>query len=133
MSAVAALLRGRVRAEALMVDACTIRPATAHATDTSTGVVSTTYGDPVYSGRCKVQRLRGAFPSNPEGGEHRWTVAPAEVHVPVAGTAGIRVGHLIEITASLDPNIVGRLFRVRSGDRKTFQTAIRLQVEEVVN
>lgn len=116
-----------------MVDACTVKPVTGQATNTTTGVVTPTYGAPVYTGKCKIQRLRGAFPSNPDAGEHRWTVASVELHVPVAGTAGIKTGHLVTVTSSVDPDNVGRQFRVRSGDRKTFQTAIRFQLEEVVD
>jgi len=33
----------------------------------------------------------------------------------------------------VDPQNVGRKFRVKSGDRKSLQTAIRLIVDEVVN
>jgi hypothetical protein len=124
--------RGRRAAEALMVDACVIRPVVGNVTDPATGQVTTSYGAPVYQGKCKIQRLRGAFPSTPDAGEHRWTVAPLELHLPVAGTAAIETGHIVEITAAVDPENVGRRFRVRSGDRKSLQTAIRFQLEEVV-
>lgn len=126
------MLRGRQRAESLMLDACTVRPVTGNATDSLTGVVSTTYGAPVYSGKCKLQRFRGAFPSNPQAGEHQWTVAPLELHLPVAGSSAVSTGHVVEVTGSVDPENVGRVFRVRSGDRKSFQTAIRFALEEVV-
>jgi hypothetical protein len=116
-----------------MADTCTIRPVDGVTTDPDTGVVSPAYGDPVYSGRCKLQQMRGSFPSTPEGGEHRWSVGPLEVHLPVAGTAGVAVGHVVEVAESFDPDNVGRVFRVRGGDRKTFATAVRFQVEEVLD
>jgi hypothetical protein len=125
-------LRGRLQAEALMVDACTVRPVSGSATDPVTGVVSTTLGAPVYAGKCKLQRQRGAFPSTPDAGEHRWTVAPLELHLPVAGSGAVETGHVVVVSASVDPENVGRRFRVRSGDRKSLQTAIRFQLEEVV-
>jgi hypothetical protein len=114
-----------------MVDTCRIQRVTGTTTDPVTGVVSSTYGT-VYEGRCKIQRFRGTFPSNPAAGEHSWTVAPIELHVPVAGTAAIGTGDLVVVTASFDPLNVGREFRVRTHDRKSLQSALRLAVEEVV-
>lgn len=133
MSARGAMLRGRRQAEALMLDACTVKPVTGHTTNPTTGVVTSTYGTAVYTGKCKLQRQRGAFPSTPEAGGHQWTVAPLELHLPVSGSAAVSVGHVVEITASVDPALVGKMFRVRAGDRKSFQTAIRFQLEEVAN
>lgn len=116
-----------------MVDACTVKPVAGNATDPSTGVVTTTYGAAVYTGKCKFQRQRGAYPSNPEAGEHRWTVAPLELHLPVAGSGAVSTGHVVEVTASVDPELVGKRFRIRAGDRKTFATATRFSLEEVVD
>ncbi|WP_409186720.1 DUF6093 family protein [Amycolatopsis sp. VS8301801F10] len=122
---------GRRAAEALMLDTCRIRPVTGDTTDPDTGQVTPTYGDPVYIGKCKIQAQKAALPSNPDAGEHRWAVVPVELHLPVAGTAAVVTGLVAEITASGDPANVGRLFRIRSGDRKSLQTAIRCQVEEI--
>lgn len=122
--------RARRRAEALMVDECVIRPAVGHTRD-ELGNVTVEYGAAVYTGKCKIQRFRGQFPSNPVAGEHQHTVSPVELHVPVAGTVAIATGHVVEITASLDAENVGRKFRVRTNDRKSLQSAIRLAVEEV--
>lgn len=133
MRAAALVRRGRRHAEALMVDVCVIRPVAGHTTDTTTGAVSTTYGAPVYSGKCKLQRQRGAAPSNPDAGEHRWTVSPLELHLPVDGTGALTTGHVVEMTASIDPALVGKRYRLRAGDRKTFQTAIRFVLEEVLD
>lgn len=126
------VMRGRRQAEALMVDTCRIRPVAGNSTDPVTGVVTTTYGAAVYQGKCKLQRQRGAFPSTPDAGEHRWTVAPLELHLPVVGSGQVETDHVVDVTASIDPENVGRRFRVRSGDRKSLQTAIRFQLEEVV-
>lgn len=123
--------RGQRRAEALMADACTVQPITGETTDPTTGVVTPTYGPAVYSGRCKIQNQRLRYPSEPVAGEHQWTVAPTEVHIPVSSTGSVGTAQLVTITASVDAANVGRVFRTRTGDRKTFGTALRLLVEEV--
>lgn len=114
-----------------MLDTCRIRKVIGNTTDTTTGAVTPAYGPAVYQGKCKIQRLRGVLPSTPDAGEHRWSLGPVELHVPVAGSAAIETGMVAEILTSVDPENVGRVFRVRLGDRKTFQSAIRLAVEEV--
>lgn len=122
---------GRRQAEAIMVDTCRIRQVTGETiTDPVTGQVTPEYGDPVYEGRCKIQNQR-SFPSTPDAGEHQFTLTPNELHLPVAGTGGVATGQLVEITASVDPVNLGRKFRIRSGDRKSLQTALRCQVEEI--
>lgn len=127
------VLRGRRKAESLMVDACTIRPVTGETTDPETGVVTETYGDPVYTGSCKIQNQRLRYPETPSGGEHQFTTAVTEIHLPVTSDAAdVTVDHVVEITASFNPSNVGREFRVQTPDKKTFQTAIRLIVEEVL-
>ena len=128
MSALAAVLRGRQRAEALMLDVCTVQPVTGHTTNPD-ATVTPTYGAAVYSGRCKLQTQKAAYPSTPDAGEHQFTVLPLELHLPVA--AVVAVGQLVTVTESVDPVNVGRRFRIRSSDRKTMQTALRCQVEEV--
>lgn len=113
-----------------MLDACTVQPVTSVATNSTTAAVTPTYGPTVYTGKCKVQNQR-AFPSTPDAGEHQFTVTPNELHLPV--TAVVATGQLVTITASVDPVNVGRKFRIRSTDRKSLQTALRCQVEEVVH
>lgn len=130
MSALAAVLRGRRHAEAQMVDTCTVRPISGETTDPDTGVVTPILGAAVYAGKCKLQSQK-PFPSTPDAGEHVWTVEPLYLHLPVVGSEQVRVGHEVLITGSADPANVGRVFRVRSGDRKTYATAFRPLVEEV--
>jgi len=124
--------RGRRQAEAIMDDTCRIRAVTGHGpADPDTAVVPTTYGPPVYEGRCKLQSQR-PFPSTPDAGEHLYTVNPLYLHLPVEGTAGVVTGLVAEIlTCPSDPANVGRIFRVKAGDRKTYATAFRPLVEEV--
>lgn len=123
------VLRGRRRAEALMRDTCTIRPVTGHTTNPD-GTVTPTYGAAVYSGKCKIQQQRLRYPETPSGGEHQFTVGVTEIHLPV--TADAAVNHVVEIDTSFNASNVGRKFRVQTPDTKTFQTAIRLIVEEVL-
>ena len=112
-----------------MVDVCEVRRTDPDASPVTNpdGTVSRP-STIVYSGRCKVQSSR-PWPSRPDAGEHSWTVLPLEVHFPV--TADVRTGDVVTVTSSFDPLNVGRVFRVTSGDRKTFQTAYRPRVEEV--
>jgi hypothetical protein len=123
---------GRRQAEALMLDQCTIRPITGHSDpDPDTAKVLPAYGPPVYTGKCKIQTQK-PFPSTPDAGEHLWTVGPLYLHLPVVGSEQVATGHEVVITASVgDPANVGRIFRVKSGDRKTYATAFRPLVEEV--
>ncbi|MBB3666401.1 MULTISPECIES: DUF6093 family protein [Prauserella salsuginis group] len=123
--------RGQRKAESLMADQCTIRPNTGETTDPDTGKLVPTYGPSVYEGRCKIQNQRLRYPSEPVAGEHQWTVAPTEVHIPVRGTADVATGQVVTITSSHDDDNVDREFRIRVGDRKTYGTAIRLIVEEI--
>ncbi|RSN65421.1 hypothetical protein DMH01_03320 [Amycolatopsis sp. WAC 04182] len=129
MSALAAVMRGRRRAEALMLDTCRIRAVTGTTTDPD-GVVTPTYGPVVYTGKCKIQNWR-SFPSNPDAGEHQWTVTPTFLHLPVATSGAVATGMFVEILTAVDPLNVGRQFRLRSSDRKSLMTAVRFQVEEV--
>ncbi len=114
-----------------MLDTCRIRAVTGETTDPNTGKVTPTYGNPVYSGKCKLQNQRASFPSTPDAGEHQFTVTPTELHLPITGTAPVGTGLVVEITGSIDPANVGRVFRIRSGDRKSYGTALRCQVEEI--
>lgn len=123
-----ALPQFQAQAESLMRDTCIIREVTGNTTGPD-GVVTPTYST-VYEGKCRIQSRR-PYPSEPDAGEHQWTEVPVEIHLPVSGSDGVGTGQLVEIQTSVDPLNVGRKFRVRSGDRKAFQSALRLLVEEI--
>lgn len=132
MTATGVTLRARAAAEALMVDACTItRPATAHTTDPTTGAVSYASGS-LYTGKCRVQMLQGTRGDALEQATERAiSVQDAIVSVPMTVT-GLRVDDVVTVTASvLDPDLVGRPYRVTSMTRKTYLTARRLICQEV--
>jgi hypothetical protein len=129
MSVSAALLRGRAAAEALMQDTCTIRRGSGETTDPDTGIITPTYGDAIYEGKCRVQQ-RTATASAQQPGEAYVLMLQLEVQLPMS-VVGLEVGDEVTITASVhDPDLVDRAFLIRSLAHKTHATARRVQVEE---
>jgi len=129
VSARTATLRGRRIAESLMLDTCTVT-STSRTIDQTTGaeIVTSTQA---YTGRCKIQS--GATQeSTPEAGGATFTVQRSEVHFPV-GAFVPAIGQVITVTAAtLDPLLIGRVFRVVALLHKSAATAYRLAVSEVV-
>lgn len=133
MSAVAAVLRGRRRAEALMVDECTIRRTTGDPgpLDPETGEREPAESTTVYYGACKVQTYE-PHESKPDSAGHVYTVQRYHIHVPIAA-GPMAIDDRIEITASkIAPHLVGRTYRVAGLHHKSLTTAQRLLVDEVV-
>lgn len=112
-----------------MVDACTIKRPSGTTTNPD-GTTETTYA-PVYSGKCRIQ-TNDPYESRPEAGEHVSTVLRDVLQVPMSVT-GVQTGDYVTVTASeLDPDLVGRVWRVAGPSRKTHQTMRRFYVSEVV-
>lgn len=111
-----------------MVDTCTVRRITgATVTDDFGNVTPVT--ELVYEGRCRVQTYE-PYERNPEVGGATETVQRYSVHVPV-GSFEPEVGQVVTIaSATLDPHLSGREFRVVALLHKTAATAYRLGVEE---
>lgn len=132
MSAVSFLKQGRKEAERLMVDTVTItRVTTSDTVDEDTLQYEETV-DVIYSGKAKVQTYE-PFEQNPEAGGHSFTVQRYRIHVP-AETEDIRVDDTVTVTASeLDVSLVGKSYRVAALLHKSFATAQRLFVDEIVN
>jgi hypothetical protein len=126
-----AIERGRRAAEALMVDACTVgRPVDVYTDQTNGQVV--TVSTPVYEGRCKVQQTI-AQSSSPEAGSHQYTVQTARLDLPVSA-GPVMVDDTVTVTAAvMDPQLVGRVYRVVELFHKSFATAQRVRVEEVTS
>lgn len=123
------LTRGRAAAEALMQDTCTIRRPSGTTTDPDTGVITPTYGDPLYEGKCRVQ-MAGAQAAAQQPGEAYLLMLRLEVQLPMSVT-GLEVDDEITITASThDPDLVGRVFLIRDLFHKTHATSRRVQVTE---
>ncbi len=134
------MLAGRVEAEALMIDTCTIDRPGATATDPTTGDVTSTStriyptfgqvlaGNP---GKCKVQSKDSAT-SSPEAGEATFTVVSRQVHIP-ANAADVQDGDVITITASrLNAFTVGKQYRVSGFTPDSFDTAARMPAKEML-
>jgi hypothetical protein len=131
MTAETITLAGRAAAEALMVDTCTIGTLEAATFDSGTGTFTPGTIDPVYTGKCRVQVVDSLNAQEPRVGERQLTIQQLVLSVPTAA-AGIEVGQVVELlTAALDPELVGRRFRVVGTHAKSHATARRLQCEEV--
>jgi hypothetical protein len=129
MSRASVLARGRLAAEAGMVDACTITRVTGRSTDTTTGAVTPTTST-LYTGKCRVQQQQ-AQATTEDVGEDQVLLLRLEVQLPMSVT-GLQVGDRITVTASAhDADLVGRVFRVHDLAHKTHATARRVQCLEV--
>lgn len=132
MSRASVLARGRVAAEAGMVDTCTITRSTVTGVNGQTGAqtIATTT---LYTGPCRVhQRVPGGARGT-NVGEANLLMLRSEVQLPVsAATDGLQVGDKITITAAVnDPDLTGRVLQIRELAHKSEATARRLGVEEV--
>ena len=85
----------------------------------------------VWSGPGKVQSQQ-SYPSQPEVGGGTITLAVFEVHIPVGADVSPRVDDVFVVEASRDQALTGSRFRVRVDPSKTWRTARRYNVEEVV-
>ena len=123
MTAATAAERGRLAAQRLMVDTCTVtRPGAATVNET-TGVV-TRATTTVYTGACRVKP--DAAPSETQSGEREVVVRRFIVSIPTSET-GVEVDDVVTVTASkLDPALVGRALTVGGIVTGSHVTARRL-------
>jgi len=128
MSFVDLVGRGREAAQALMLDTCTVHRPGDPVTDADGNVTAGL--TLLYTGPCKIQQTL-AQSSNPEAGGHQYTVQDTRWDTPTS--AGVfEVDDVVTIIgAVLDPQLVGRVFRVTEPFHKTGATAQRTRVEEV--
>jgi hypothetical protein len=130
MSAESALARGRMAAEALMVDACTIRRVTSRTADPVSGDPAVTYLSPdPYAGKCRVQQAQ-AQAQREDIGEDNLLLLRLEVQLPMT-VVGLEVGDEITITASAyDPDLPGRVFLIHDLAHASHKTSRRVQCIE---
>lgn len=130
MSAADALLAGRELAEELMVDAGELRGPDINGPLGPDRKYTPTPGALKYSGKAKIQTTDTI--GNPSQASERVVMRTRfEVHLPMTAPAAA-VDDIWTCTASeLDPQLVGRRFRVVSLIHKSFMTARRIAVEEV--
>lgn len=114
-----------------MRDACTITRVSVDpaSTDPDTGVQSPTT-QAIYTGPCRVQ-LHPAVARIDNVGEASVWQLPVQLQLPMATSAGVAVEDTVTVTASVDADLVGRVFWVRALFHATDKTARRLGLEEV--
>jgi hypothetical protein len=124
----------RAQAESLMTDSCTVRRATGEtAQNEDTGTVGPVYTDQ-FSSKCKVQ-ARALAALTAEAGGRTATTVRLELHLPLSAGAA-EVGDVAEITAVgalSDVHLLGRKFTITAPVAKSFATARRYEVTEVVS
>lgn len=123
-----ALTKVRELAESLMADTCNVTRADSDtAPDPLTGQSTRIT---VYTGKCKGQ-VSSSMNLTPEVSGQTLSIQRSELHFPV-GAFDMQIDDLAEITASSNPDRVGRKFRITQvAPMKTFETAYRVGVEEV--
>ena len=114
-----------------MIDACSVCRVVGEAVD-SDGNVAPTYSEPLYEGACRVQTYEPQEYTPSIGEAGTVTMQRYSVHVPV-GSYVPQVGDVVTIdSATLDPELAGRQYRVVALLHKSQATAYRLGVTEVV-
>ena len=130
MSARSVTARGRIFAQRLMIDTCTIQHPTGSVVDQATGVATPAYTT-VYSGVCKVNRI--GSPAGHDVADAHLAVLSPQISVPISVT-GVVQGDVVTVTAcQLDPELTGRTFRIQGPIHETFLTARRFQGTEMTS
>lgn len=113
-----------------MVDSCTIRRRTGTTTDLSTGEVTPTYSTLYTTQKCRVQSS-GNWGEARDVGEAALVLLMLQVQLPIA-VVGLEKGDEITIDASVhDPDLVGRVVRIRDLHHKSHATSRRVMCTEV--
>lgn len=113
-----------------MVDSCTVRRRTGETTDLDTGAVTPVYTT-VYTGQaCRVQ-TRGYWGEARDVGEAARVILAFEVQFPIAVT-DLQTRDEITIDACVnDPDLVGRVLRLKDLAHKSHATSRRVLCQEV--
>lgn len=115
----ARLTAGRRLAESIMADTVTVlRPSTSTALDTATGLLNVAAPSTIYRGSCRVRMLGDQNESTAAIGERHTTTIRFAVWMPV-DVPEIRIGDLVQIDSSDDPQLSGRRLRVVSVPLRT--------------
>jgi hypothetical protein len=129
VNADAAVLAGRVEAEALMVDACTITRVTGLGSINETTLAYTPTTSTIYTGKCRV-KPRDNADRVVQYGQEAASFWPFLVSLPMSTTT-VDLDDLVTITASaLDASLIGKVLRVREVLAGSHLTARRLSCEE---
>ncbi len=137
MSATAAketLAAGRALSVSLMVDTCVVRRPTGRTAIDPTTRRETVVWETLFTSKCKIQSSAvqaWSFSDSQAAGRTAITL-DSEIQMPW-DTPRLDVGDEIEITAStVNPQSVGRKYRVDTPTVKTFSTKSGVQVQEVI-
>lgn len=134
MSLESALRAGRAAAERQMTDSGIMRRPTGNTVlDEATGRETPEYED-VFTSKAKIQ-TRGLASRDSDVGGRIATEIRLELHLPIDAPA-VKVDDVWEHTGAgpmSDPQLVGRTFRVVAPVGKSYATARRIDVEEVVS
>ena len=121
-------LRGRRKAESLMVDECAITRVTGTVDNPDGTVTKTT--TTVYDGKCRIQTY-DPYERKSAVADVETTIRRDVLQIPMSVT-GVATGDEVTVTASqLDSDLIGRVWRVAGPSRKTHMTMRRLYIEEV--
>ena len=132
MSATTATLAGRRAAETGMTDTWAVYRYTDGVLNETTGQYAPT-ATTVYSGPGKLQSFE-SYEQNPVAGSHDYTVMRPILHLPVnTSSALVEVGDTAVCLASpMDADLVGREVTIEGFQSKTYITARRFPVSEVI-
>jgi hypothetical protein len=85
----------------------------------------------IYAGRCQI-KWGGTAPRAVDAAGQALVESAAVVKLPMAASADVRVGDLLEVTDSAtDPALPGMRFRVTGPFQQTYATARRFPIEVV--
>ena len=118
----AQLTKARELSESFMGDACQVRRAGNRALSEVTNIHAAPEVTVIYTGVCRVSP---SGPNTSELGGDLVTWKDAEVYLPVT-TTGVKVGDYVVITASNDPAMVGKAFRITNVSSGTWRASLKL-------
>ena len=129
------LERGRASARVLMTDRVRVWRKTGRTTTNGRGKavdeLALVWGDPDEGSPAKAQN-DASYPSSPDVGPvGRATLRVAQVHFPY-GTTEVQTGDIAEFVSSKNPRLPGSRMRLRADEDKTHTTAVRMNVQEVL-
>lgn len=128
------IARGRARAEELMTDTVLVTRVVGEPgpLNPDTGEREPAPTITVYTGPGKIQTYE-PHESSRDSGEHIYIEQRYHLHLPISVTP-VAVGDTITVTASTtDTQLIGRDYRVAGEHAKTWATARRLLLDEVVD
>lgn len=112
------------------VDTCTIKRVTGEVTDVD-GNVTPTY-TALYSGVCRIQQQQ-PYAERKDVGQAYLLLLRLEVQLPMTVTGLAPDDLLTMVTSVTDPDLPGRVFRVRDLAHKTDASSRRVQCTEITS